>query len=210
MRELSNLLKMQWYSIVAVKKYILLVTGIGLATIFTNAEFIAFAGGMILMAVNYSVVAYEDKSKIGYLIHSLPVNPKNYVLSKYIYGFISTGLVMIITLIVFNIVKIFKIQNLEGIELLTLLITVLLVGGVINTVTVPIGIALGFQKARFIISILAIAPVCLSPALVNLISNINVNISQSTLIILTLAAAAVFTVLSYIITSNSYCRRDVK
>lgn len=77
MRELNNLIKMQWYSLLAVKNYILLVAVIGFITIFTQPTFIAFAGGMILMAVNYSVIAYEDKSKMGYLIHSLPVAPKN-------------------------------------------------------------------------------------------------------------------------------------
>ena len=210
MRELSNLVKMEFYSILAVKKYILLVILIGIATIFADSSFIAFAGGMILMAVNYSVVAYEDKSKIGYLIYSLPVNPKKYVLSKYIYGVITTTLVMIITVIIFNIVKIFNIQNLEGITLTTILLSVLLIGVVINTITVPIGIVVGFEKARYIISILAIAPVCLSPSLVQLISNIKINISENVLIILILVAAAIFSVLSYIITSNLYCRRDIK
>lgn len=210
MRELNNLIKMQWYSLLAVKNYILLVVVIGFITIFTQPTFIAFAGGMILMAVNYSVIAHEDKSKMGYLIHSLPVGPKKYILSKYIYGFISIVLVMIITLIIFNIVNIFNIQNLEGITLSTLLMSVLLIGVVINTVTVPVGIIVGFQKARFIITILAIAPVCFSPTLVTLISSININISESTLMILTLIAVAIFTVISYNITSKLYCRRDVK
>ena len=204
MRELNNLIKMQWYSLLAVKNYILLVVVIGFITIFTQPTFIAFAGGMILMAVNYSVIAYEDKSKMGYLIHSLPVGPKKYILSKYIYGFISIVLVMIITLIIFNI------QNLEGITLSTLLMSVLLIGVVINTVTVPVGIIVGFQKARSIITILAIAPVCFSPTLVTLISSININISESTLMILTLIAVAIFTVISYNITSKLYYRRDVK
>ena len=91
--------------IISCKKLYLLVAVIGFITIFTQPTFIAFAGGMILMAVNYSVIAYEDKSKMGYLIHSLPVAPKKYILSKYIYGFISIVLVMIITLIIFYMVK---------------------------------------------------------------------------------------------------------
>jgi len=210
MRELSNLLKMQWYSILAVKKYVLLVVMIGIATIFSDASFIAFAGGMILMAVNYSVVAYEDKSKIGYLIHSLPINPKKYVLSKYICGFISIGLVIFITTIIFNIVRIFNLQDLGQITLATTLISVLLIGLVINIITIPIGIVVGFQKARYVISLLAIVPVIISPTLVKLLSNITVNISQTGLIILTLPATIVVTILSYIVSSNLYCRRDVK
>ena len=68
MRELNNLIKMQWYSLLAVKNYILLVVVICFITIFTQPTFIAFAGGMILMAVNYSDIAYEDKSILVLLL----------------------------------------------------------------------------------------------------------------------------------------------
>lgn len=210
MKELSNLLKRQFYTVIAVKKYILLVVLIGIATTFSDPSFIAFAGSMIIMALNYSVIAYEDKSKIGYLIYSLPVNPKKYVLSQYIYGFLITVLVMFITTVIFNIVSMFNLQNLEQITLTTTLISVLLISLVINTITVPIGIILGFQKARYIISSLAILPVIISPTLVKIISNININISENVLIILTLAGAAAFTIFSYIISSNLYCKRDIK
>ena len=70
MKELSNLLKRQFYTVIAVKKYILLVVLIGIATTFSDPSFIAFAGSMIIMALNYSVITFEDKSKIGYLIYS--------------------------------------------------------------------------------------------------------------------------------------------
>lgn len=210
MKELINLIKMQCYSLLSIKKYIILVTLIGFATIFTDPSYIAFSSSMILMAINYSVVSYEDKSKMGYLIYSLPINPKKYVLSKYIYGFISIALVVFIAFINFSLVKVLNLYNLDFYTLGPIILAVFLIGLIINIVVVPLAIVVGFQNAKFIISILAIASVCFTPTLVNLLSYINFNTSQSVLTIVILAVTSMLTILSYIVTSNLYCKKDTK
>ncbi|MDO5515919.1 MAG: ABC-2 transporter permease [Clostridium sp.] len=88
MNTMINLIKLHYTSIFALKKPVLIILAIAVFASISNVDgtMIPFAAGLIIMMLNYNTLAYEDRSKSNYLIYSLPVKLKQYILSKYIFG----------------------------------------------------------------------------------------------------------------------------
>ena len=90
MNNLVNLLKLQFNSLFAIKKNLIFILVFGSIFAFTQPTMITFAGAMYLMLASYSVIFYEERSKMNYLIYSLPITIKEYIFSRYIYCLINT------------------------------------------------------------------------------------------------------------------------
>lgn len=82
MRRIINLILLQFQTVFALKKYMLLIIALAAFMAFIQPDMLPFAGALFIMATCYNTAFYEEKSKINYLIYSLPVKSSEYILSK--------------------------------------------------------------------------------------------------------------------------------
>ncbi|HBJ1648732.1 TPA: ABC-2 transporter permease [Clostridium botulinum] len=207
MKNIINLVKLQYSSIYSIKKYLYTIISIALIMTVFDRNFIMFASGMVTMGLIYSTAFYEEKSKMNYLIYSLPVKPKDFVLAKYIYGFLNTLLVMLLSGILFMVLNILNIGRFTQLTFGSISLSTFFIGFIITILVLPFALILGFEKGRLIIVFLVVLPICFAQSLIQCIGSININ-PTITLIAITLFVI-ISTVLSYIITSNLYIKKDI-
>ena len=99
MNNISNLVKLQFNSLLAIKKNLLIILALGIFFAAVQPTMIVFAGAMYLMMATYTITFYEERSKMNYLIYSLPVKTNEYIFSKYIYCLLNTVIAVIISTI---------------------------------------------------------------------------------------------------------------
>ncbi len=208
MRRILNLLFLQFQTVLALKKYMALIIFMGIFLGAVNPQMITFSGALFIMATCYSTSFYEEKSKVNYLIYSLPIKTKEYILSRYIFVAINTIIAAIIssilytTLISLDIVTINEIGSLRS-----LIYTMIAIGVFMMAILIPLELILGFEKGRIAIVFLAVFPMVFSTELMKYLPNINFGI----LIVKVLVVLCIFTLIlaSYFITSNIYDKKDI-
>lgn len=214
MENMTSLLKMHYTSILALKKSALVMLGVIIFITISNKDgsMLPFSGAILIMLLNYTTLAYEDKSKMNYLIYSLPIKPKQYILSKYIYGIINTILSIWFADIMYIILNVLKMTTGDAMPVGVINITLGIVGVIIVSIVVPIALVVGFNKARLILVFLAVIPACFSKGLANIVyklpDTVN-NLSFINIVAITLAVGVMITAISYVICSNLYAKRDI-
>lgn len=214
MNNMKNLLKLHYSSIVALKKTALVILGLAVVVIISNKEgsMLPFGAALIIMCLNYNSLAYESNSKSDFLIYSLPVKPEEYILSKYIFGFLN-----IIITVMFSDILYFIIDMSGGISsgdftLSVVNISVLITGLMIVDIVAPIAIIVGFNKARIILVFLALLPVCFANTIVSVLSELpllQINISPAAVQMIIVITGVILTIGSYFITSKLYAGKDI-
>lgn len=214
MNNMKNLLKLHYSSIFALKKTALVILGLAIVITISNKEgsMLPFGSALLIMVLNYNSLAYESNSKSDFLIYALPVKPQEYILSKYIFGFIN-----IILVIIFSNILYFVINMSGGISsgdfTLTAVNTAVLVTGIIIVdIVAPIAMIVGFNKARIILVFLAVLPVCFASSIVSVLSKLpilQINISMSEVQMIILSAGAILTMASYFVTTKLYVGKDI-
>ena len=111
MRRIKNLILLQYETVFALKKYMLLITAVAIFMAIIQPDMLPFAGALFIMATCYNTAFYEEKSKINYLIYSLPIKEKEYILSKYIFVAINTFISMGISAVIYMGMMYFSIFN---------------------------------------------------------------------------------------------------
>lgn len=208
MRKIFNLLLLQFETVFALKKYMLLVIVMGIAIAFIEPEMLTFAGGMFIMVTCYSTAYYEENSKTNYLIHSLPIRPKDYVLSRYLYVAFSTVLSIILSSLLYKALIYFKVvNNREIFPLWVLVLAMIVIGIFMMAIIVPLELILGFEKGRIAIVFLTIIPVVFSKNLIKYIPQINFNMISMKIIIVLFIFTLIL--ISYFTTSNLYLKKDI-
>lgn len=206
MNNLVNLLKLQFNSLLAIKKNLIFIIIFSIIFAFFQPTMITFSGGMYLMVTSYSVIFYEERSKMNYLIYSLPITTKEYIFSRYIYCLINTLIAIFISIALSLIIKIIGIADISiyGVALSTSII-----GIFFTAVLMPATLLLGFERGRYILVFIAVLPVCFSTALVGIISEINLNFSNKTLSVLGVFISIIVLLVSYFITSNVFSKKEI-
>ena len=64
MRKILNLLFLQFETVFALKKYMILIIAMGIFLGFINHEMMTFGGSLFIMSSCYSTAFYEEKSKM--------------------------------------------------------------------------------------------------------------------------------------------------
>lgn len=211
MNNLVNLLKLQFNSLFAIKKNLIFILIFGVIFGFIQPTMITFAGAMYLMLASYSVIFYEERSKMNYLIYSLPITTKEYIFSRYIYCLINTLIAIIISVVLSVIIKLVGFTNLENtIPLYGVSLVTAIIGVFFTAVLMPATLLLGFEKGRYVLVFIAVFPICFSTALVEIIPEININLSTSALSILGVLIAITVLLASYFITSNIFAKKEVQ
>lgn len=214
MNNIKNLLKLHYSSIFALKKTALIILALAVFMTISNNDgsMLPFGAALLVMVLNYNSLAYESNSKSDFLIYSLPVKPKEYVLSKYIFGFINVIISIIFADVLYMVLNMFNYISQQDIPVGIINTMVIIVGMIIVDIVNPIAIVVGFNKARIILIFLAIMPICFSSTIVFALSKIdffNINISMGIMETIVAIVGVILTTASYFITAHLYERKDV-
>lgn len=214
MNNIKNLLKLHYSSIFALKKTALIILALAVFMTISNNDgsMLPFGAALLVMVLNYNSLAYESNSKSDFLIYSLPVKPKEYVLSKYIFGFVNVIISIIFADVLYMVLNIFNYISQQDIPVGIINIAVIIVGMIIVDIVNPIAIVVGFNKARIILIFLAIMPICFSSTIVFALSKIdffNINISMGIMETIVAIVGVILTTASYFITAHLYERKDI-
>ncbi|WP_394871033.1 ABC-2 transporter permease [Clostridium butyricum] len=214
MNNIKNLVKLHYSSIFALKKTALIILALAVFMTISNNDgsMLPFGAALLVMVLNYNSLAYESNSKSDFLIYSLPVKPKEYVLSKYIFGFINVIISIIFADILYMILNMFNYLSRQDSTVGIINIAVIIIGMIVVDIVNPIAIIVGFNKARIILTFLAIIPICFSSTIVFALSQIdffNVNISIGTMKVMGVITGLVLTAVSYFITAHLYEKKDI-
>ncbi|WP_322019936.1 ABC-2 transporter permease [Clostridium butyricum] len=214
MNNIKNLLKLHYSSIFALKKTALIILALAVFMTISNNDgsMLPFGAALLVMVLNYNSLAYESNSKSDFLIYSLPVKPKEYVLSKYIFGFVNVIISIIFADVLYMVLNMFNYISQQDIPVGIINIAVIIVGMIIVDIFNPIAIYVGFNKARIILIFLAIMPICFSSTIVFALSKIdffNINISMGIMETIVAIVGVILTTASYFITAHLYERKDI-
>ncbi|MGL5379356.1 ABC-2 transporter permease [Clostridium sp.] len=211
MDNILKLVRLQFNTLFTFKKNLLIMLGLSLFMLLSGPTFIPFISGLYLLTACYNTMFYEEKSKINYLIYSLPINPKDYVLSKYIYCAINTLIAVIISALIYIGFYIFNIRNIA--EVMTFSASIfssLLMGLFFIVILCPTTLLLGFEKGRYVLVLLAVLPLTLSPLLVEYLPTINITLNTGTLTIIGILSAITLILISYFIASNLFNKKEIE
>ena len=210
MNNLVNLLKLQFNSLFAIKKNLIFILVFGSIFAFTQPTMITFAGAMYLMLASYSVIFYEERSKMNYLIYSLPITIKEYIFSRYIYCLINTLIATLISSILLVIITVVGFNISNNISLYEVSLSTAIIGVFFTAVLMPATLLLGFEKGRYILVFIAVFPICFSTALLEIIPEINIHLNPTILTILSVLIGIILLLVSYFITCNIFNQKEVE
>lgn len=205
MKKIINLLMMQYNTLFSIKKILILVVAFGCFFSISEPSMIAFASLIYLMISSYTVIGYEEKSKINYLICSLPIEKKDYILAKYLFGLINT----IIAITISIVISLFVPELPKDMSILSIIITVAIIGAGVTSLLVPTMIIIGVEKARYIVIFCAVIPMCFSGAISNYIFNYISSIDKTILTIISILTGITIILTSYFITCNLYEKKEL-
>lgn len=209
-----NLIKLHYSSIVALKKTALVVFALAIVAILSKADgsMLPFGAGLIILILNYNTLAYEENSKSNFLIYSLPVKPKEYILSKYLFGILNLIITLVFADIIYIVLNMMNIIESNDLSIGVLNVSIIITAIIVVDILIPIALIVGFNKARIILIFLAITPVCFANIIISLVSNISlprIDISDGMIEILTVVLGIILTAVSYLITANLYEKKDI-
>ena len=163
------------------------------------------------MLATYSITYYEERSKMNYLIYSLPVKTNEYILSKYIYCLLNTAIAMIITTILSTFVKILGVNDLiSSMPISSMPLVTLGIGLFFTSILMPATLLIGFENGRYVLMFIAIFPVVFSTTLMEILSEINIILNPLILTILLVLISITLLLSSYFITCNKFAKKEVR
>ncbi|MCI9070344.1 ABC-2 transporter permease [Clostridium sp.] len=211
MNNIGNLLKLQFNSLLAIKKNLLIILALEIFFTIVQPTMIVFTGAMYLMLATYSITYYEERSKMNYLIYSLPVKTNEYILSKYIYCLLNTAIAMIITTILSTFVKILGVNDLiSSMPISSMPLVTLGIGLFFTSILMPATLLIGFENGRYVLMFIAIFPVVFSTTLMEILSEINIILNPLILTILLVLISITLLLSSYFITCNKFAKKEVR
>ena len=77
MNNIVNLLKLQFNSLMSIKKNLIITFALSIFLAAVQPNMIVFAGAIYLMMATYSITFYEERSKMNYLIYSYQLKLMN-------------------------------------------------------------------------------------------------------------------------------------
>lgn len=210
MKNIVNLIKLQYNSLFALKRSLLILVLMGIFFAIFQPFMIVFAGAMFLMVSCYSLVFYEEKSKMNYLIYSLPVTTNEYILSKYIFGLINTIISIIISIALASIVKLLGYDSeIASMPIYSIALSTLVIGIFFLAIVQPAALLLGSEKGRYVLVFLSVIPLTSSTSLVKYLPEINLTFNPTTIGILLTLVSITILLTSYFITCNIFTKKEI-
>ncbi|MBU3131392.1 ABC-2 transporter permease [Clostridium gasigenes] len=212
MNNIVNLTKGYIETIITIKKQFIFI---GIAAVIFGVigeQFIVYSPAVAVILLVNQVLAYEDISKIDFLVALLPVRKKEYVISRYIGALIA----LIISIIPMTISYLLaNLVNQSGITLsyVYFLIITITSSTVMISAVIPINLKYG-QKGRLITTLAKLLPLVLAMSMVEVLSSSNTFITiirdPTTLILGVLVLDIILIFISYFIAAKLYENKEVK
>ena len=211
MNNIVNLLKLQFNSLISIRKNLIITLALSIFLAAVQPNMIVFAGAIYLMMTTYSITFYEERSKMNYLIYSLPIKVNEYIFSKYIYCLLNTLIAVVVSTILSTIVKIIGIHDLTySMPIYAIPLVTIGIGVFFTSVLMPATLLLGFENGRYVLTFIAITPMAFSTALLEILSEINITLNTTILTILGVLIALTLLLASYFITCNKFAKKEVQ
>lgn len=210
MDNIGNLLKLQFNSLLAIKKNLLLILGVAIFLAAVQPTMIVFAGTIYLMTATYSITFYEERSKMDYLIYSLPIKINEYIFSKYIYCLINTTIAVAVSTFLSMTVKVLGSNNIvASMPLYAVPLVTVGIGIFFTSILMPATLLLGFENGRYVLMFIALLPMVFSTALLEILAEINITFNPTILTILGILIAITVLLTSYFITCNRFSKKEI-
>ena len=200
MNNIIKLIKLQYIHALSIRKYLIVLFTLSIIMMIMNKEFFIIGVTIMIMGLSYTVVAYEDRSKCENLIYALPVNPKQYILSKYVYGYINAALVLIIAVLINKFVTKGSVSSSE------VMIYPLVIGGFMTCIIIPMALMFGFDKVRYILIFLCCFSIGIVQNVFPITYDINIGLNNQNIIFI--IVFIVLNIVSYFVTANVYYKKD--
>ena len=211
MNNIINLLKLQFNSLLSIKKNLFMILAVSIFLAAVQPTMIVFAGTIYLMMTTYSITFYEERSKMNYLIYSLPIKVNEYLFSKYIYCLLNTLIAVVVSTILSIIVKTIGIHaSTFSMPIYAVPLVTIGIGVFFTSVLMPATLLLGFENGRYVLTFIAITPMVFSTALLEILSEINITLNTTILTILGVLIALTLLLASYFITFNKFSKKEVQ
>lgn len=211
MNNIINLLKLQFNSLLSIKKNLFMILAVSIFLAAVQPTMIVFAGTIYLMMTTYSITFYEERSKMNYLIYSLPIKVNEYLFSKYIYCLLNTLIAVVVSTILSIIVKTIGIHSSTfSMPIYAVPLVTIGIGVFFTSVLMPATLLLGFENGRYVLTFIAITPMVFSTALLEIISEINITFNPTILTILGILISITVLLVSYFITCNKFAKKEVQ
>ncbi|MDU5261510.1 MAG: ABC-2 transporter permease [Clostridium celatum] len=211
MNNIINLLKLQFNSLLSIKKNLFMILAVSIFLAAVQPTMIIFAGTIYLMMTTYSITFYEERSKMNYLIYSLPIKVNEYLFSKYIYCLLNTLIAVVVSTILSIIVKTIGIHaSTFSMPIYAVPLVTIGIGVFFTSVLMPATLLLGFENGRYVLTFIAITPMVFSTALLEILSEINITLNTTILTILGVLIALTLLLASYLITCNKFSKKEVQ
>ncbi|WP_370830676.1 ABC-2 transporter permease [Clostridium sp.] len=211
MNNIINLLKLQFNSLLSIKKNLFMILAVSIFLAAVQPTMIVFAGTIYLMMTTYSITFYEERSKMNYLIYSLPIKVNEYIFSKYIYCLLNTLIAVVVSTILSTIVKTIGIHSSTfSMPIYAVPLVTIGIGVFFTSVLMPATLLLGFENGRYVLTFIAITPMVFSTALLEILSEINITLNTTILTILGVLIALTLLLASYFITCNKFSKKEVQ
>lgn len=213
MNNIINLTKNYIETVTTMKKEIILVILFAVGIGVFDTRFIVYGVGVSVIFLLNQVLSYEDMSGVDFLIAVLPIKKKEYVISRYICGFIVT--IIAALLVTLSYYAVYLLSKTEIILPYSYFLIVSIISAIIIiSVNIPIFLKCGTLKGRYISTLINLSGVFLPMFMIEGLSKfdfLNSIINNPRILVLSLLLLGFIIVcVSYFISIKLYENKEVK
>lgn len=201
MKNIINLINIHFTNMYSIRKSILIILAVGVFIAVTNTNMLSYMGSMYIILTCYNTSISEEKSKMNYLIKSLPIKAWEFILSKFLYVMINTFIAIGIT----SITSLFLKD--VNFDITYVLLSIFLVGFITMILIIPITLIIGFEKGKVLLT-LVIVIVVLTSMSFDSVSN-NINLSNILIKLIVSIGFIILSLVSLSITSYLYEKKEL-
>lgn len=213
MNNIVNLTKCYIETIITMKNQVILILGSALILGIFQEGFIVYGAGAAVMVLVNQVLTNEDISGVNFLIATLPVSKKEYVISRYMGGLISVLVGVVLVTGAYLIVDMFSDRELT-LSYIYFLIPAIISAIIIVSINIPVFLKYGALNGRLVLTLVNMAGLFLPILIVEKISTMNVlsifTSNDNILVLFIILVAMLILYISYCISLNLYNKKEVK
>lgn len=213
MNNIVNLTKCYIETIITMKNQVILILASALILGIFQEGFIVYGAGAAVMVLVNQVLTNEDISGVNFLIATLPVSKKEYVISRYMGGLISVLVGAVLVTGAYLIVYMFSDRELT-LSYIYFLIPAIISAIIIVSINIPVFLKYGALNGRVVLTLVNMAGLFLPILIVEKISTMNVlsifTSNDNILVLFIILVAMLILYISYCISLNLYNKKEVK
>lgn len=206
---MKGLLIKDFYQMKSYLRVFLVVVLICVIMGFSNQDgvFMTYYPAVLMGMMPMTMYAYDEKDKFFGLLSSLPIKKRTYVTEKYLFGF----LLVLMACIATGIVQAFKMIGAGSFvfaDFALIMIMPLAIGMVAPSIVLPLIFLLGTEKGRFVNILVMIIALSFISVFIDMGSDFQVIVDAKQMVFIMLGVAALLYVISWLITSAIFEKKE--